>query len=225
MMDLLGKRLDACNYIDLYADPAGFGISDPMPQAPIFSDCNVLFEAMNNPVNPNYKLYQDFIRWWDHALASCLLTGADTTLHFNLAGFSAARVKMAVNRYERLLADPISSTTVTYGSPYKCVQHLYFSRPWTAEERAIIGIPEGSLDIYPGFTDWDLAFVLHDPHVLAHTHFYNIPNPAALAALPAEGPLPQLTREQLLADFGIVLPPPETPTPTQAWEARGNRWF
>lgn len=29
----------------------------------------------------------------------------------------------------------------------------------TAAERAAISIAEGSLDIYPGFTDWDLVGV------------------------------------------------------------------
>jgi len=45
LVPAFSKKLDAVSYLDLFSDPRGHGIAEPCPDAPIFSDCNVLFEA------------------------------------------------------------------------------------------------------------------------------------------------------------------------------------
>lgn len=203
----LALKLDCVCYKYMFSNAQIYGVSEPMPSVPLFSDCEVLFREMGDTTSPNYEKYRAFANWWTNVLARCILSGAvDSCVHFNLAGYSKQRVEVVTERYQAALTDQNNQQLVhlTYPflkhrNPYVIVPHVLYNVPWTDEEKQRISTP----DKYPGFTDWDLSLILNDQFVLEKTRFYNVANVAQLEAMDS---LSQLSSEELASTWGIVRP-------------------
>jgi hypothetical protein len=150
------KKVGAINYLDMYMAPTQYGVLDPIPPAPLFSNCDDLFSAMSDSTNKDYLLFRDYLRWWTDALARCIKTAAllKGGVHFNLGGYNRERVQVVKNRWARMLQGQLHEMNYELmGGIYKCVPHVCFNIAWTEEEKTVLQTEHN----YPGFTDWDLA--------------------------------------------------------------------
>ena len=202
------RYFDAICYTDYFIQSEEHGLLVPCPRVAPFSNCNILFEAMSDPTNENYTLYRQFVDWWSDAIARSILTaGLENGIFFNLAGYSKERVAAVIRRYNRLL-ESVDARALEYDflksydptGKYTIVPHLSMNTKWTDEERESIGCLEE--DLYPGFTDWDLGFIMRDERILAKTKFYFVNTPAELTE---KHPVTPLSREELLERFGIEI--------------------
>jgi hypothetical protein len=200
------KHFSSVCYHDLFLGAKQHGIVIPCPDAPRFANCNILFNDASDPENVNYELYRVFINWWTDVLARSVLTaGIEGGIHLNLAGYSKERVRVVSERYNRLISSNEYVKQLEYdflkhyasSGKYDHVPHLSFNTKWTNEERELM--KSSDEDIYPGFTDWDLAVILRDPLLLSKTTFYSVFSVKELDQL-----VP-LTKQQLKDQFDIQL--------------------
>ncbi|EFC37633.1 predicted protein [Naegleria gruberi] len=197
------RSVQAVCYHDLYVQGKEYGIVEPCPNAPLFANCTILFEAMHNKENENYELYRKFVSWWTDAIARMILTGGiEDGIHFNLAGYSKERIQVVKDRYFSLMENDENVKWLEYefvknyntSGRYRHVPHLKFNTKWTEEEKAIMNCPN---DLYPGFTDWDLGVILRDDLLLSKCSFYCVNSVHDLTNYK------KLSKEELKEQFGI----------------------
>lgn len=223
-------HFDAVCYHGLYSSGLSYGIMEPCPNVPLFSNCNELFAIVHDETHGNHVLYRQFLHWWTLALVRCILTaGTEQGIHFNLCGYSKERITVLLNRYDRLMKDRSKIAYLTHGdlceryccrvvesvgsdkkdddvttdssSGYAYIPHEVFNTAWTPEEKVYMNTCDN--DQFPGFTDWDLAFILRDEQLVRKTNFYCVSSVSDLTGgdAPALVPIsPSQLKEQYLID-------------------------
>ncbi|KAG2392489.1 hypothetical protein C9374_012741 [Naegleria lovaniensis] len=204
------KSLSCVCYHDLFVAARDHGIVIPCPNAPRFENCNVLFDAMHDFSHVNNGLYRKFVSWWTDAIARSILTAAvEDGIHFNLAGYTKERIKVVTERYNRMMKVDDCVEYLNYDfikilngnddeKQYRHVPHLIFNSKWSEEEKKLMENCTGLADIYPGFTDWDLGFILRDERLLGKCIFYCVNTVEELKNLKP------MTSDELKDKFGIV---------------------
>ncbi|KAL9648939.1 hypothetical protein ABK040_008319 [Willaertia magna] len=160
----------------------------------------------------------------------------EKTIHFNLAGYTKERLQIICDRYNKLLSveencdylqyhfinelnvtpfhtdnnalqnidNTLQKNTQHVTNKYKHVPHLKFNTKWTSEEKEKMKLTVD--EIYPGFTDWDLGFILRDERILKMCKFYCINNVKELEEqLLLNNKLIALTKDEVKEIYGIEL--------------------